>query len=514
MFEEQPRNISAPSSHDILNDLLVAVIVCTEQEIVYYNQSFKDFTAIGGKQVPLSLEDLYKSVVPEDLALVETFRKKVFSDGQFPDKIEFRIQPSSAEIKWCKLSLNKLDGEQGQEKQATLILEDITREKTATGEQAWTDNLFKTVFRISQDFMILSRLPATDIVSVNPTFLNLFGLRRDQVIGKATHELGVWAEPMLVQRFIEELKMSSFISDVPASVRVRGGVMRHINLSAQKLEQGGDEYLLLIGRDITDELTQAQELKRSRDSADLANRAKSEFLANMSHELRTPLNAILGFAEILRDEIFGPIGSDRYKDYASDIYNSGSHLLEIINDILDLSKVEAGRMDTQIRWIEPQEAIESCLSFIHQRALQGGLVLTSDIDEDMELEADERLFKQICLNLMSNAVKFTEPGGEVSVRLKPSASGGAILCVQDTGIGMTPEELKIAKRPFGQIDNALSRSQEGSGLGLPLVSSFAERLKATFVIDSTPGQGTRVSIMFPPDKVRAPQGSTNESDEI
>jgi len=350
--------------------------------------------------------------------------------------------------------------------------------------------------------MLISSLADGNIIDVNPAFLNVVGRRRDDVIGHTTQDLNIWADPTFLGRFVEELKMTASMTDVPTTVRTRGNLIRHFRIFAQKVEIEGEPMLLLIGRDVTEDLMQAQELQRSRDTAELANRAKSEFLANMSHELRTPLNAILGFAEILREEMVGPLGSPRYKEYANDIHESGTHLLSIINDILDLSKVEAGRLEAYLTWIDPLESLEMCMTLVQQRAFEASLSLEHQLDQTTLIEADERLIKQIALNLLSNAIKFTEPGGKVSMTLEKTGNGGLCLSVTDTGIGMTAEEIKIAKRPFGQVDSSLSRRHEGSGLGLPLVSAFSEKLNATMTIDSRPGVGTRVSIVFPPFKVR------------
>jgi signal transduction histidine kinase len=231
--------------------------------------------------------------------------------------------------------------------------------------------------------------------------------------------------------------------------------------------------------------------------AEEANRAKTEFLANMSHELRTPLNAIIGFSEVLRDGLFGPLGNPRYTEYAEDIHASGVHLLAIINDILDLAKIDAGKLVLHESDIAIPELIEAVLPIVRGRAETGELALGVTLADDLpHLHGDPRAVKQILINLLSNAIKFTEPGGQVTI----SASyerGTIVLAVADTGIGIAEADLPAAFSTFGQVDASLDRKHEGTGLGLPLVTALAELHGAVFKLDSTPGVGTEASVIFP-----------------
>ncbi len=245
-------------------------------------------------------------------------------------------------------------------------------------------------------------------------------------------------------------------------------------------------------------------LRAARKQAEAANRAKSEFLANMSHELRTPLNAILGFSEILTKEMAGPIGSERYREYAFDINDSGRHLLEVINDILDLSKVEAGRVELVEKTIEPRALAERALRLFAERAKNAGLDLRLLAEPRLPLLlADERLVKQALLNVISNAVKFTPADGRIEVRLSQSPSGGLRICVEDSGIGIAESDLERVLSPFGQVESSLSREFQGTGLGLPLAKSFTELHGGDLELESTPGKGTRVTLKFPVRRTQA-----------
>jgi signal transduction histidine kinase len=255
------------------------------------------------------------------------------------------------------------------------------------------------------------------------------------------------------------------------------------------------------GRDITAETEAQRNLQQAKEVAETASRAKSEFLANMSHELRTPLNAILGFAEIIRDKLLGPIGDHRYSDYAEDIHSSGTHLLRIINDILDLSKVEAGRLELVEDVVEMEEVLKAVSVLLRERLARAGLGFQIDLPPGPSLlRADERKLKQILMNLLSNAVKFTAAGGEISLRLERREEGIAIE-VRDSGIGIAAEDITRAMSPFGQVDSRLSRRYDGTGLGLPLAKALTELHGGRLELESEPGTGTTARVLIPAERL-------------
>lgn len=242
------------------------------------------------------------------------------------------------------------------------------------------------------------------------------------------------------------------------------------------------------------------ELAQARDEAELANRTKTEFLATMSHELRTPLNAVLGFSEVMRDELLGPLGQPHYKEYARDIYNSGNHLLGVINDILDVAKAEAGRLELFEEEVDVGVMTQSCVQLIQGRADQTEVAIKTEVPHGFPLlRADPKRLKQILLNLLSNAVKFTPAGGKVVLSAELVEQGIALL-VRDTGIGIARQDLARALQPFGQIDSHLNRKYEGTGLGLPLSRNLTELHGGSLSIDSEPDKGTTVTVLFPADR--------------
>ena len=251
-----------------------------------------------------------------------------------------------------------------------------------------------------------------------------------------------------------------------------------------------------------EEARRASELARAHDVAQAANRTKSEFLANMSHELRTPLNAIIGFSEILHRQMFGPLQNERYREYAKDIHDSGQHLLSLINEILDIAKVEAGQIELREEQVSLADVFDSCRRFIGERASAAGLELVvASVEGGPDLVVDPIRLKQILLNLLSNAVKFTPAGGRVELSVHHRQDGCCELRVSDTGIGMSLDEVAVALQPFRQIDSKLARKYDGTGLGLPLTKALTELHGGQLIIDSETGRGTTVAVCLPAGRV-------------
>ncbi len=249
---------------------------------------------------------------------------------------------------------------------------------------------------------------------------------------------------------------------------------------------------------------QTAALAATQTHAELAQRSRSEFFAQMGHELRTPLNAIIGFSEIIKDEIFGPVGSARYREYLHDINESGHHLLDLVNDLMDIAKLELGKIALDEAPVALSELIRACVAEAAEAAQAGGVALETGIPDDLaQLRADGRKLRQILDNLLSNAVKFTAPGGTVKVSAWSSADAGLVLQVADSGIGMMLKDIPVALAPFGQIENPLRQRHEGSGLGLPLTKALVELHAGSFDLQSEPGVGTKVTLRFPPERVIA-----------
>jgi signal transduction histidine kinase len=302
----------------------------------------------------------------------------------------------------------------------------------------------------------------------------------------------------LVKRRLEQLRRRE--THTAEFFRADGDV---VELRCIPMPDGG---ILFTYADISERKRVEVDLRRAKEEAELASRSKTEFLANMSHELRTPLNAIIGFSDILMGQIFGPLGDARYADYAHDIRDSGLHLLNLINDVLDVSKVEFGKVELIEETVDIGNVVESCARLMRDRADAAGLRLTLEVPEVLpQLQGDSRRLKQILLNLLSNAVKFTPTGGRVTVRAA-TVPDGFCLTVEDTGIGIAAADIDKAMRPFGQIDSRLARKYQGTGLGLPLACSMTELHGGRLELVSAPGRGTMATVWLPRSRVIEPAG--------
>ncbi len=317
------------------------------------------------------------------------------------------------------------------------------------------------------------------------------------LLGRSLLDLG--QSPQLTALLTEQWRRP--FRDVEVEMTGREGRPYLFRLSAVPVyapESGAFAGYRGTAHDVTRERMRERAILQAKEAAESANRAKSEFLAAISHELRTPLNAVIGFSEVMMTEAFGPMGKSIYAEYARDIHDSAAHLLELINDILDVSKIEAGKLQLDEEETDLAGLIHSTARLVRPRAAENGIALELEVAEALpEVTLDARAIKQVLLNLLSNAVKFTERGGRVRLAATVGAGGDFQLCVDDSGIGMTGEEIRVALTPFGQVDSSLSRKFQGTGLGLPLSKGLVELHGGRLEIDSRKPGGTCVRVRLP-----------------
>ncbi len=386
-----------------------------------------------------------------------------------------------------------------EDRDIVLILASYSRETIralyAQEQSAKTFGSLRQTFENMNEGIVLLN-PNREVVHFNRKLLALAGLSEEEIsIGRNIADIyrTFYERGDVADRMQGKCPWTELSENYEYLHRCQNGVM--INVAGNYMEDGG--YVLTF-TDITRQKEWEVQLYQAKEKAEAASVSKTNFLANVSHELRTPLNAIIGFAEMINNEVFGALGNERYEEYVKHIQDSGSHLLHLINNLLDLSKVEAGKFELQKSDVHLSELIRNSMNYCRNQAGEDGVSLILQEGAEIGLvRADENALRQILLNLLSNAIKFTPKGGTVTVFTDLTGDGDVRVTVQDTGIGMEEKSISVALQPFGQIENAFNRKYPGTGLGLPLVSSLVELHGGRLDIKSALGEGTTCSLNIP-----------------
>ena len=342
-------------------------------------------------------------------------------------------------------------------------------------------------------------------LSANPAFARILGYSGPEEILRDIKNANqmIYADPEERSAFLARLNRENVINHHETRMVLKNGNTIWVNENVRVVydEHGDTLYYEGSVEDITKRKESELALREAKLHSDMANRAKSEFLANMSHELRTPLNAIIGFSEIIKDEMFGPVGEASYLEYAGDIHKSGKGLLEIINEILDIAKIDAGERQLNEGVVDLNAVVSKSLDLLSGKANSNQITVHNTIEDMPQIVGEELAIKQICMNLITNAIKFTPSGGSLTISCERDAQKNLSLSFTDTGIGMDDAEIKLALQPFSQIDTALDRDGSGTGLGLTLVTALIELHGGRLELFSQKGVGTTATVLFPASRV-------------
>lgn len=488
----------------------------------FWSRSMYDMLGLPVADKPLAFTDAARLMHPDDNSLHMLARTVTRGNAGQVDQI-LRIRHAKGHYVWMRARAQVIRTNSGRVHMIGIAM-DVTEQHRLAQRYAEADQrLADAIECTSEAFVLWDKNDR--LVMCNAHFQQAYGLP-DNVLVPGTERAVVnaaAARPVIERRIVDPGR-----SNHSQTTEVQLADERWLQINERRTRDGG---LVSVGTDITQLKRNQERLRESerrlmatindlsasrrilekqkaelstantnylaeKERAEAANKAKSEFLANMSHELRTPLNAILGFSEILQDQMFGPLGSARYNEYAKDIHDSGKHLLNVINDILDMSKIEAGHMKLSCEQINLAPLIEECLRFTRIPAAEKNILVEQRISSDIKLHADRRAMKQIVLNLLSNAVKFTNDGGRISVRTR-RVGDAVMLVIADTGIGIPKSAMSKIGQPFEQVQSQYAKSKGGSGLGLAISRSLTALHHGRMRIRSREGIGTVIAIRIP-----------------
>lgn len=489
--------------------------------IIFWSRSMFEMLGMPVKGDYLTFEEVVSRIHENDTQLEDAVERLLNGEITSFDR-EFRMRHEDGHHVWLRARMALAPGEAKARPHLTGIVFDITQQKQADKINKDAElRLMDAVENISEAFVLWDS--DNRLVLCNSKYQQFHSLPASVCVPGTPYEDVVRAakEPAVQKRiglkgesgnsFEVQLADRRWLQINERRTKDGGFVSVGTDITALKLQEErlrmSERELMITVRDLQKERLladqQAQRLAeladkyaREKTRAEAANRSKSEFLANMSHELRTPLNAVIGFSEVMLAQMFGPLGSEKYAEYSRDIHKSGQFLLDVINDILDMSKIEAGRLQLECEMLQVDAVLDEVMRLVGPRAFEGRVAIERQVPADQALWADRRAFKQVLINLLSNAVKFTPEGGHITVSTRRK-DGFLAIAIRDTGIGIPARDIEKLGRPFEQVENQFTKSRGGSGLGLAISKSFVELHGGTLSIKSTVGQGTEVTVTFP-----------------
>ena len=482
----------------ILDRLPVGILVYRLNNLIYANRAFLDWTGYGSLEALAEaggLDSLFIETEPDtpDARGAKTLTITTVNGNQRP--VEGRL----FSVAWNKenalvLMLNTQTAPEGQQSKAA--------EQSLRRIEAENRELLAILDTATDGVLVLDR--AGRVLSANRSAEALFGYEAAQFTELSLGDLFAPESKRSVLEYLNKLTRESGTLDAgrEAIGRVRQGGLVPLYITMGRIADG--DKICAVLRDVTAWKRSEEDLINAKQEAERASTAKSEFLAKISHEIRTPLNAIIGFSEVMMDERFGPIGNERYRQYLKDIHSSGGHLISLLNDLLDLSKIEAGKLELTFVSVNVNDLVQQCVAIMQQQANRERVIIRTSLPPSLpQVVADTRAVRQIVLNLLSNSIKFTGAGGQVIVSTALTDDHEVMLRVRDTGAGMSEKELQTALEPFRQLTTSPRWGDVGAGLGLPITKALAQANHARFHIASRVEDGTLVEVAFPAARVLA-----------
>lgn len=480
-----------------LDRLPIGVLVYRLSDLLYANAAFLDWAGSESLDALAEAGGLDSLMIESGDIAIEEGGRKSFQIASLNDEKSI-VQARLLQVPWDGESAFAL---------LTLPPGDDAAKAALDAARAQASELSAILDTATDGVIVLNR--AARIVSGNRSAQALFGYDAAELEDRSFADLFAPESIGTAIAYLERLQgqgVAALIDDGSEMIgRERLGGLIPMFMTMGRLGETGDRYCAVF-RDITPWKKAEEELIAARRDAERASTAKSDFLAKISHEIRTPLNAIIGFSEVMTEERFGPIGNERYRQYLKDIHASGGHLISLINDLLDLSKIEAGKLELTFASVSINDLTQQCVAIMQPQANRERVIIRTSLSPRLPpVIADARSVRQIVLNLLSNSIKFTVAGGQVIVSTAMTDTGEVVLRVRDTGIGMSEKDLATALEPFRQVATVTRARPGGTGLGLPLTKALAEANQATFQIKSTPNEGTLVEIAFPGARLLAAQ---------
>ncbi|MGB4056740.1 MAG: PAS domain-containing sensor histidine kinase [Alphaproteobacteria bacterium] len=472
-------------------------------KILFLNKTWQKITGFESEQSQ-GLE-LFKMLHPQDQEKQAKDFQLLVKDQKQPYRCFTRLRTIDGTFRAVELVISMIRRDEAQNVRVVGTLIDVEERRRAERALGEAEKKFRTIVENAAGG-IYQLTPEGLYLSANPALARILGYETPEHLLRMVKNANdlVYGNSRERQAFLKSLEERGHIYNHETEVLTHQGERIWVNENVRIVrdEPGNTLYYEGSMEDITHRKRSELALREAKVRSDLANRAKSEFLANMSHELRTPLNSIIGFSEIIHKETFGPIGQDAYKEYSKEIHESGRRLLKVISEILDISKIEAGDRRLNEDAVKIPSVVKSSLKLLENKAHSSNLTVTNNLLDDMpNVIAEELAVKQIVMNLLSNAIKFTPHGGHITINSEIERDGSLRLSFTDTGVGLDEDEIEKALSPFGQLDNALSRGNAGTGLGLTLVDALIKLHDGKLELLSKKGIGTTATVIFPPDRV-------------